>query len=71
MKIDKAVSKEAFRRGWRIQFNTGKYWIEFVELVTLSLDEIRKAQHVRKQDESSLEWLRHRILTKAAFQFRN
>jgi hypothetical protein len=67
MKIDKAVSKQAFHRGWRIQFNAGKNRVKLVELVTLPLDESRKAEHVRKQNERRLEWLRHRILARGAF----
>src|SRR5439155_19344000 len=70
MKIDKTVSKQAFRRGWRIQFNAGKDRIKFVELVTLPLDESRKAQHVRKQNERRLEWLHHRILARGGVSVR-
>jgi hypothetical protein len=32
----------------------------FLKLVTLPFDKTRKAQHVRKQNERRLEWLRHR-----------
>ncbi len=51
MKINKPVSKEAFRRAWGVQFNSGENRIKFVELVTLSVNESRKAEHVHKQNE--------------------
>ena len=68
MKIDKPVSKQAFRGGWGIQFNASKDRAELVELITFLFDESRKAQHVYKQNERRLEWFCHLMLNRSAFK---
>jgi hypothetical protein len=60
VRIDESVSKEAFRRGWRIQFNTSKDWIELVKFITFLFDKRREAKHVYEQNERRLKRL-HRV----------
>jgi hypothetical protein len=66
MKIDKSVSEQALGGRRRIQFDASKDRAKVVELITFLFDQSREAEHVDKQNERRLEWLRHRILGRSA-----
>ena len=68
MKIDKSVSKQAFRRSWRIKLNFSKDRAKLVKIITLLFDESRKAEHIHEKNKCRFKWLRHRMPRRSAFQ---
>ena len=61
MQVYESMSQQAFRGRRVIQFHPGKDRAELVELVTFLFHESSKAEHVHKQNECRLEWLRHQF----------